>query len=322
MEDREIMVSISCITYNHAPYIRQCLDGFLMQKTNFNFEVLIHDDASIDGTTEIIKEYETRYPDIIKPMYEEENQWVKGRRGSKVFNFPRAKGKYIAMCEGDDYWIDPLKLQKQVDFLENNPNCQLLTHGAKLIEASTSRLLKNHVISSKVSYFSIKDAILGYGHKTCTMTFMFRRGIVENLPSYVTIAPCSDYVIPILAASYGDICNIPDIMASHRVLVSKSMTNEWKEDFNKRKEYNYRFERMLSEIDLHTNHKFSEYIEIERLGLWFRSYMINGDIELLKDSRYKKYLKTLSFRERFISYLKIYFPTFYKIFKNIYLSCK
>lgn len=118
--DKVPIVSICCITYNHAPYIRQCLDGFLMQKTNFAFEVLIHDDCSTDGTTEIIKEYEKLHPEIIRAIYEEENQWVKGRRGSALFNYPRAKGKYIAMCEGDDYWIDPLKLQKQVDFLENN----------------------------------------------------------------------------------------------------------------------------------------------------------------------------------------------------------
>lgn len=114
------LVSISCITYNHGPYIVQALNGFLMQKTTFPFEVLIHDDASTDGTTEIIKDYAQKYPEIIKPMYEEENQWVKGRRGSAEFNFPRAKGKYIAFCEGDDYWIDENKLQMQVDFLENN----------------------------------------------------------------------------------------------------------------------------------------------------------------------------------------------------------
>ena len=122
------LVSISCITYNHAPYIRECLDGFMMQQTNFPFEVLIHDDASTDGTTEIIQEYAEKYPDIIKPLYEEENQWVKGRRGSAVFNFPRAQGKYIALCEGDDCWTDPLKLQKQVDFLEANPDFVMCSH--------------------------------------------------------------------------------------------------------------------------------------------------------------------------------------------------
>src|SRR5690554_2985712 len=94
------LVSISTITFNHAPYIRQCLDGFLMQKTDFAFEVLIHDDASTDGTEEIIREYEAKYPDIIKPLYEIENQYSKGRSGSRTFNFPRAKGKYIALCEG------------------------------------------------------------------------------------------------------------------------------------------------------------------------------------------------------------------------------
>lgn len=127
-DNKDILVSISCITYNHAPYIRECLDGFMMQQTNFPFEVLIHDDASTDGTTEIIREYAEKYPDIIKPLYEEKNQWVKGRRGSAVFNFPRAQGKYIALCEGDDYWTDPLKLQKQVDFLESHPDYVMCTH--------------------------------------------------------------------------------------------------------------------------------------------------------------------------------------------------
>lgn len=115
------LVSISCITYNHESYIRQCLEGFMMQKCNFDFEILIHDDASTDGTIEIIKEYQEKYPDIIKPIFQIENQYSKGVRGiNPRFNFPRAKGKYIALCEGDDYWTDPLKLQKQVDFLEKN----------------------------------------------------------------------------------------------------------------------------------------------------------------------------------------------------------
>ena len=128
--ENEILVSICCLTYNHAPYIRQCLDGFMMQKTTFQFEVLIHDDASTDGTTNIIREYESKYPSQIKPIYEDHNQWVLGRKGSAIFNFPRAQGKYIAMCEGDDYWTDPYKLQKQVDFLESHPDYTLCFHNA------------------------------------------------------------------------------------------------------------------------------------------------------------------------------------------------
>lgn len=110
------LVSITCLTYNHAPYLRQCLDGFVMQKTSFPIEILIYDDASEDGTQDIIREYERKYPDLIKPIYQTENQYSKGVKVEFVYNYPRAKGKYIAFCEGDDYWTDPNKLQKQIDF--------------------------------------------------------------------------------------------------------------------------------------------------------------------------------------------------------------
>ena len=119
------------MAYNHASYIRQCLDGFMMQKTNFLFEVLIHDDASTDGTQEIIREYADRYPELINPIYQIENQYSKGISPLRQILFPMAKGKYIALCEGDDYWIDPLKLQKQVDFLESHNELTFCVHRYK-----------------------------------------------------------------------------------------------------------------------------------------------------------------------------------------------
>ncbi len=131
----EPLVSICCLCYNHEPYIRECLEGFMMQKTNFAFEVLIHDDASTDKSADIIREYEAKYPDIIKPIYQSENQYSKGVGVTRVYQFPRAQGKYIAMCEGDDYWTDPYKLQKQVDFLEANEEYSLIhTNGQDLIK--------------------------------------------------------------------------------------------------------------------------------------------------------------------------------------------
>lgn len=118
-----IMVSICCITYNHEAYIRECLDGFLQQKCNFLFEILIHDDASTDKTAKIIRDYATKYPDIIKPILQVENQYSKGVGFGYIsnLNFSRAQGKYIAICEGDDYWVDPQKLQTQIEFMEANP---------------------------------------------------------------------------------------------------------------------------------------------------------------------------------------------------------
>ncbi len=129
----DVMVSVVCLAYNHEKYIRKCLDGFVMQKTNFPFEVLINDDASTDGTARIIREYEAKYPDIIKPTYQTENQFSQGVKIVPTFLMPKAKGKYIAFCEGDDYWIDEHKLQKQFDVMEQNPEFNLCLHRVKCV---------------------------------------------------------------------------------------------------------------------------------------------------------------------------------------------
>lgn len=124
------LVSIRCMVYNHEPFLRQCLDGFVMQQTTFPFEAIVHDDASTDGSSAIIREYAERYPDIIKPIYETENQYSKHdgslRRIMDAAMHPNSK--YIATCEGDDYWTDPNKLQLQVDFLESHPDYSLTVH--------------------------------------------------------------------------------------------------------------------------------------------------------------------------------------------------
>ena len=148
------LVSISCITYNHEPYIVQALNGFLMQKTSFPFEVLVHDDASTDRTADIIREYEKKFPKLIKPIYQKENQYSKGFTSvTATWNVPRAQGKYIALCEGDDYWIDENKLQMQVDFLENNPEYTMCFHDAVVVNELENEVdsFSYHVIEKDYS---------------------------------------------------------------------------------------------------------------------------------------------------------------------------
>ena len=130
----DIIVAIKVIVYNHEPYLRDCLEGFVMQQTNFPFVAIVHDDASTDGSAAIIREYEEKYPDIIKPIYETENQYSKydGSLGRIMNAAVDATGaKYVAMCEGDDYWTDPLKLQKQVDFLEAHPEYSMCCNATR-----------------------------------------------------------------------------------------------------------------------------------------------------------------------------------------------
>lgn len=211
------LVSISCITYNQAKYIRQCLDGFLMQETKFPFEILIHDDASTDGTEEIIKEYHALHPSIIKPLYEAENQWVKGRKGSAVFNFPRAKGKYIALCEGDDYWTSPSKLQQQISFLEKHPD----------FAGSCS---DTHIVDAAGNKISLPDVFVDYGEKVDlnfndvvtsqtpfhTASFVFRREVIDHLPAWFLNAPYADRPLIYLTAKMGEIRRIPEMLSAYR----------------------------------------------------------------------------------------------------------
>ena len=191
MSENTPLVSVCTLAYNHEPYIRECLDGILMQKTNFAFELLIHDDASTDGTADIIREYEAKYPDIIKPIYQTENQYSKGVKVSLTYQYPRAKGKYIALCEGDDYWTDPLKLQKQVDFMEANPDCSLCCHHMNIY----SEFEKKYEISKQPyiilenesgAFFSNNERIKGWF--VVTLTTLFRKdkllSVMDNLSRY------------------------------------------------------------------------------------------------------------------------------------------
>lgn len=129
-------VSICCTTFNHENYIAKCIEGFLMQQTDFLIEILIFEDASNDGTAEIVKNYAAQ-DDRIITFIQSENQWSQQKYGMIDWLFPAAKGKYIALCEGDDYWTDPLKLQKQVDILEADPSIAMVYSDAATITDST-----------------------------------------------------------------------------------------------------------------------------------------------------------------------------------------
>ena len=200
MNKQDLMVTIRCTVYNHEPYLRQCLDGFVMQKTNFKFEAIVHDDASTDGSATIIREYAEKYPEIIKPILQTENQYSK-RDGSltRIMN-EHTRGKYIAICEGDDYWIDPYKLQKQVDFLERHPDYGMCHTAYR--DTLTNRK-STPVITTPTDIYL--DIILRGEYKIGTLTTLIRRDIFFNLkrhdklqnfklgdsPLWIEIAECS-----------------------------------------------------------------------------------------------------------------------------------
>lgn len=205
-----------CITYNHEPYIRQCLEGFMMQKTTFPFEVLIHDDASTDGTAGIIKEYEVKYPNIIKPIYQKENQYSKGIKISPTFQYPRAKGKYIALCEGDDYWIDPYKLQKQVDFLETHSEYGLCYAKAKCFNQEKQQW------EGKLGEDYVSFENLLCENTIPTLTVMFRKILLFQYYREIDICKMNwkmgDYPLWLWIAERCKLYFINEVFAVYRVL--------------------------------------------------------------------------------------------------------
>lgn len=202
-------VSISCITYNHEQYIADAIESFLMQETNFPFEVLIHDDASTDGTADIIRKYEKEYPDIIKPIYQKENQYSKRDGSIGRIQKGRALGKYYATCEGDDYWTDPYKLQKQVDYLEAHPDCGLVHTELDHYYVKKGELVKNHWKSSgiiKQSGDLYEDILLGRGGMIYACTACMRRSALEG----ISVLDFNNYM-------YGDVPTWLYIASKHKI---------------------------------------------------------------------------------------------------------
>lgn len=215
MIENKIIVSICCITYNHVLYIRKCLDGFLMQNTDFAIEILIHDDASTDGTADIIREYEQKYPNIVKPIYQTENQYSKGIKISPTYQFPRVQGKYIAFCEGDDYWTDPYKLQRQVDFMEANPEYSLVYHRVNELWQQ-SNIIKPETLNESKEELTYTSLDLAKGNCIHTPSVLLRKDSLD-IVKLASSSKIIDYYIWMLCTKKGNIKYLPEIMAVYRI---------------------------------------------------------------------------------------------------------
>lgn len=224
MNNDEILVSVVCDVYNHEPYLRQCFDGFVMQKTNFKFEVLVHDDASTDKSAEIIMEYTNKYPDIFKPIIQKENQYSKGVGIWKTYQFPRVKGKYVAFCEGDDYWIDSLKLQKQVNILESDASCTMVYSGFNTVNEEGTLLYRydfDYNIKKSTSGFIFP--LLLFRNIIMTVSCIVRKKVLSS-EIYTKCSENLDYNLFLAAAFLGNCSYLKDATCAYRK-VSSSMTN-------------------------------------------------------------------------------------------------
>lgn len=312
------LVSICCITYNQKAYIKDALEGFLSQKTDFPYEILIYDDASNDGTAKIIKEYAARFPKMIKPILQAENQYSKGLTNiSGTFNFPRARGTYIAMCEGDDYWICPHKLQKQVNYLKTHPGCSMVFHSAKVEvqgRAFTEHRVRPYKRSRKIWPHEIIDKTSGYP----TASLMFYAKMVKKLPDFYVQAPIADIPLQLLAARSGWAYYMDEPMCVYRLGGTASWTTHMKQgDYKKKqREYARGMKKMYQGFDRESDGKFHEYVQhaVRRLYYLTQVNVKNFPVILARGNR--DLYKELSFRTRFFIRFENRMPRFYDVLQD------
>ncbi|GEM_PF-445013 len=260
------LVSICCITYNHEKYIAEAIESFLMQETDFPIEIIIHDDASTDRTPEIIKEYEEKYPDIIRPIYQKENQFSKDRQVSNNFVAPIVKGKYVATCEGDDYWTDPKKLQKQVEFLQKNNNYLMCFHGVKVVDIN--RNCKGEYLGpvNKGSRdYTIKDTTEGgFIHVSSRM---IKSEYYKSIPNWVKNAYHSDYATAIYFSAEGQIYFMDEVMSARRIGVENSMMTNFRNKATKEVIIGHYINAIetFDMADQYYSYKFHDEIELGKL---------------------------------------------------------
>ena len=229
----QVQVSIFCIAFNHEKYIRQCLDGFLMQK-EVTFEIIIHDDASTDKTADIIREYAEKYPDIFKPVYQTKNhKYAPHINYGTEYMVPLITGKYVAMCEGDDYWIHPLKLQSQVDFMERHSGHSACIHAYRKDVLDEEKLIESvdiHKYPEDKEIIPDEDVLNIKGMFNATASIVYRGEVLLHYPNWARKAPIGDRPLKLVLFSTGHIGYINEIMSVYRVGTKGSWTLRMRND--------------------------------------------------------------------------------------------
>lgn len=317
--EEQIMVTISCITYNHEKYIEQALDGFVMQKTNFKYEVIVHDDASTDGTADIIRRYAENYPDIIRPILQTENQYSKGLSIGRTFVYPNARGKYLALCEGDDYWTDENKLQMQVDFLEEHPEYSMCCHNSYRYSVDTGKFKLESPIK-KQGDVSARDIILEPS-KTwiATSSIMYRTELAFNRPELFSLAPVGDFPMKLYCFSKGKVYYFDKAMSVYRRGDANAWTMKIKKSLDMKIEFHYRLVLFLEAYDEYTNRAYHKYIKqrLKHHRHWRNEFM--SDYPKVKNN---KYFKQMPLKFRLAKRVKYYHPEMYENLRRVKKAVK
>ncbi|MCM1119878.1 MAG: glycosyltransferase family 2 protein [bacterium] len=255
------LVTVICLTYNQADYVQDMLEGLLMQETDFEVEYIIHDDASTDGTQVILKEYEAKYPDVFRIVYEKENQWSKGVKITQQLLVPMIRGKYVAFCEGDDFWIDRHKLQIQADFLEAHPEYSCVVHNAIMWRCKNNRLdVQNNFDRSRD--LEARDVLDRRFPPIATAAKMHRKDafILEGI--FLECREVGDVPTDFFAFTKGKMYYMDRIMSVYRFGADGSWSKRSDRDLKKLLIWRAQFSRFMDQYNQYTDGKYQFYLGV------------------------------------------------------------
>lgn len=298
MELRNPLVSIVCDTYNHAPYVRRALDSFLNQQTEFSFEIIVHDDASTDGTADIIRSYEAAHPDVFRCVYRTENIYRKDPKILEHYVFPLARGKYIAICEGDDYWTSPHKLQKQISYMEAHPECTLCVSAADLVDP------EENWIGSVTPYAEdtdvpTEDVIRGGGGFVATASIVAPTHLAQNRAAFCDMTDVDDAVLQIWFASQGTTHYFAEPMCAYRQAVPGSWTLTY--NASKREtqvQHHKSLAQALRAFDEWSGFRWHDAVDFNATYQEYEVLRMTNDLPALKKPPYRERYRTLPLRRR------------------------
>lgn len=314
-----VKVSILCLAFNHERYIQKCIEGIISQKCNFNFELLINDDASTDSTRNIISEYAQKYPNIIRPFFQDENLYSQGKSIRELVFAPEIRGEYVAICEGDDYWCVSNKLALQVDFLDSHRDYSAAVHSGKFIREDghdTGRLFRPYPSDQDVR---IEDAILRW--LVPTASFVYRADILKNGNPIKGNAPCGDVPLLLLLLLNGKVRYFDQVMSAYRQNSVSSLSARLQ--IGGVDAQIDRISRLISfyqRFDEYSNYRYSLTVQEKCNSLLLDRYLYSGEKCLLQNESVLNMYRKLPIHTKIIAALTRFYPpcaSFFTSLKNM-----
>lgn len=285
---KEPLVSVSLVAYNQEPFIRKAIESVLMQDVYFQYEIFIHDDASTDNTADIILEYAEKFPDVITPIIQTTNKFSRGIEINASITIPKAKGKYIAFLEADDYWIDRKKLSYQTSFLESHPNISMCFTATKHIfpSSETNSRLKRY--RNKDSIVASKDIILKGGRLVDMGAAMVRRSVFVNIPDWYHSTQIWDISVPLLSMLHGQIQYLDKVTSVYRYNTPGSWTQTNVKNRDHRIVNLQNTIKLLEGFDESTNQNYHKFIQKNKNSLIIELLLLSENYHKLFDEYYSK----------------------------------